>query len=328
MRSWSPAPNWAGSLLPVRGNLLGIMQRDFKWSRLDGPTKPLVLTVSFIGGSVEQRTQVMTYAPDWEEGTGIRFYFQDSPGQIRVSFRRNLGNVALVGSAANLATDQNNPTMNLSNTDQGTVLHEFGHALGLSHKHVSPNANIPWNKEEVYKFYLERHGWDHEMVDTNIFEFISPSEPASPCFDEKSIMLYNIPEQFLLPDKETGERPEAIRGFHPTLSPEDRHFIAEMYPAPIQDEWPDFTKRIQILSTKFSTPRYVQSGIIPNAYKGEILWTDGRPAAEGLLLAGYPDIKIYNVIRKTPNMVSGTVTASGFISSNPSHTKFLGSNNE
>ena len=30
-----------------------------------------------------------------------------------------------------------------------TVMHEFGHALGLKHEHQSPNANIQWNMKEL-----------------------------------------------------------------------------------------------------------------------------------------------------------------------------------
>lgn len=41
-------------------------------------------------------------------------------------------------------------SMNLGFVDRPTVLHEFGHALGLIHEHQSPfEGGFKWNKEEV-----------------------------------------------------------------------------------------------------------------------------------------------------------------------------------
>ena len=43
-------------------------------------------------------------------------------------------------------------TMNLGFVDRPTVLHEFGHSLGLIHEHQSPfPGGFEWNREEVRK---------------------------------------------------------------------------------------------------------------------------------------------------------------------------------
>jgi len=34
-----------------------------------------------------------------------------------------------------------------------TVIHEFGHALGMIHEHQHPLAAIPWDKDKVYTYY-------------------------------------------------------------------------------------------------------------------------------------------------------------------------------
>ena len=40
--------------------------------------------------------------------------------------------------------------MNLGFVDRATVLHEFGHAIGLIHEHQSPfKGGFQWNREEV-----------------------------------------------------------------------------------------------------------------------------------------------------------------------------------
>ena len=50
---------------------------------------------------------------------------------------------------------------------RGTVLHEFGHALGLLHEQSYPGA-IKWNKDTVYKHYLKTQKWDKATVDFNV----------------------------------------------------------------------------------------------------------------------------------------------------------------
>ncbi len=41
-------------------------------------------------------------------------------------------------------------TMNLGFVDRPTILHEFGHSLGLIHEHQSPfEGGFEWNREEV-----------------------------------------------------------------------------------------------------------------------------------------------------------------------------------
>ncbi len=43
-------------------------------------------------------------------------------------------------------------TMNLGFIDRTTVLHEFGHALGLIHEHQSPfKGGFEWDRDEVIK---------------------------------------------------------------------------------------------------------------------------------------------------------------------------------
>ena len=60
-----------------------------------------------------------------------------------------------IGRDALLAGVSKGYTMNLGTLDdtsppdaiQRTILHEFGHALGMRHEHQNPPAEIPWNKE-------------------------------------------------------------------------------------------------------------------------------------------------------------------------------------
>ncbi len=47
--------------------------------------------------------------------------------------------------------------MNLGFVDRSTVLHEFGHSLGLIHEHQSPfKGGFEWNKDEVRSYVLHK----------------------------------------------------------------------------------------------------------------------------------------------------------------------------
>ena len=52
--------------------------------------------------------------------------------------------------------------MNLGFIDRGTILHEFGHALGLIHEHQSPaSGGFEWDREEVLSPLL--NGWLYQL---------------------------------------------------------------------------------------------------------------------------------------------------------------------
>ncbi len=106
--------------------------------------------IRFIGGTAQQRNVVTQFAPHWTQHANLKFIFDDAPNaQIRIAFNGNDGAWSYIGKdALNIPLDQ--PTMNLGWQDEGVVLHEFGHAIGMIHEHQNPIANpIQWNKPNV-----------------------------------------------------------------------------------------------------------------------------------------------------------------------------------
>lgn len=64
----------------------------------------------------------------------------------------------------------NQSTMNFGWQDEGVVLHEFGHAIGLIHEHQNPLGGIKWNKPNVYRdLGGPPNLWPKETVDHNMF---------------------------------------------------------------------------------------------------------------------------------------------------------------
>ena len=132
----------------------------------------ITLNVGFMGGTREQKRTVQRFASEWIGGgleKHIRFVFDTSleRSHIRVSFKKNGGNVSEVGARAD-HVPKSKPTMNLADLTRRAILHEFGHALGLRHEHHHPEAGIVWNRPAVLARYRE-HGWSDKKIEENVF---------------------------------------------------------------------------------------------------------------------------------------------------------------
>lgn len=188
------------------------------------------LRVRFLDGEPSVHTKVEQYAHQWSQYANITFEFGSTPdAEIRISFQQP-GSWSYIGTDC-LQIGRSDPTMNFGWLTPTTadmeysrvVLHEFGHALGCIHEHQNPTANIPWNKEAVYRYYMgPPNNWTREEVDTNLFEHYSRNLTNFTEFDPTSIMEYAIPKELTIGGFEIGWNTE--------ISARDKEFIGERYP--------------------------------------------------------------------------------------------------
>lgn len=176
--------------------------------------------------------RLMTGPEGWNSACGLQFIFNQSPeARIRVSFAP--------GSSWSYEGDYDpgagRPTMNFGWLDADTdpaelrrvALHEFGHALGLVHEHSVPWANIPWDRDAVYAYYLRTNGWLPHQVEAQVMAPVAREVLSSGGWDGKSIMQYSIPAALV--------RDHKARGGNGSLSAEDRRMVARWYgPPPLQ----------------------------------------------------------------------------------------------
>jgi len=87
-----------------------------------------------------------------------------------------------------------NPVVSIYTLKQGTILHEFGHAMGMFHEHQNPSPNNPiqWDKAAVYAFYVDKQHWKKDSVDSQILNRRNKAKSLYTAWDTKSIMNYNI----------------------------------------------------------------------------------------------------------------------------------------
>ncbi|CAI8006825.1 hypothetical protein GBAR_LOCUS4921 [Geodia barretti] len=119
----------------------------------------------------------------------------NTDSDIRVEFVENGVSWSLVGAEAK-DEDTNNPTMelDLGSHYRFTILHEFGHALGLQHEHQHPKAPKLYNEQMLNKFLKDNRGIKPEDVEQEKIDNWARLEEAELMgeYDEKSVMHYLI----------------------------------------------------------------------------------------------------------------------------------------
>lgn len=224
--------------------LRGVVQRGVMWNRGE------VIKVCFHHGTQKAHDRVIKYAREWMQYANVVFDFEENGAprkctgsaqeDIKVSFMDGQGWWSVPGTISR----RQNPSMNLQfwGTDtptyvdrkpvpeavmRTTILHEFGHALGLLHEHQSPTAScdaeIDW--EAAYKIGAGI-GWDKERVDRNFRQLVGSEEYNATAVDRRSIMHYSLPPQLF----KRGKDSPCWVAENTELSQQDRTFIASLYP--------------------------------------------------------------------------------------------------
>lgn len=137
--------------------------------------------------------------------TNLKFKFVDDPkdADVRIDFDPNGGAWSFLGTDC-LNYKYPQATMNFGWIDAPTIMHEFGHCMGMFHEHQNPRGQgINWDREAVYKWASETQGWDKQTTDTNILDHYNKNGTNGSIYDPLSIMLYFFPSWLTTDDKGT-----------------------------------------------------------------------------------------------------------------------------
>lgn len=181
------------------------------------------LSVSFVDADQYDpsgliRSRIKAVAQLWSEASlgGINFDWYNGmtyDADVRVSLTPDGTFWSLVGTDSRLS-GSNLVTMNLgfNNTLYYTsddtsefyvrelhrlTLHEFGHALGFIHEHLSPASQIKFDKQATIDYFQKLCGWSAEQT---ISQVLTPEEGQNlTTFDMQSVMIYPFPASIATP---------------------------------------------------------------------------------------------------------------------------------
>ncbi len=241
------------------------------------------VSVRFLNGSAFLKQKVQEIANEWSVYANINFNFNNDPNaDIQINFDNSNQSWSYLGTyCRNIASGV--PTMNfgwltdntLPQELSRTILHEFGHALGMIHEQSSPKQNISWNKPAVYAYFArsENGGWSTTKVDDAIFYKYSLTQTNSSAYDPTSIMHYHVPSAFTTNGFSVG--------WNNYLSNIDRSFIASIYPYPAG---------VQKVATFFKHDNYNPSGYAIGLAVGD--YTLSQLQAKGILNDDISSLKV------------------------------------
>lgn len=262
------------------------------------------IRIKFLNGDTYLQEKVKLYANYWTNFANLKFEYVSitENADVKIAFKWNNNGTIDTSSWSAYGNEckylgQNTPSMNFgwfdTNTTDAelnkTILHEFGHLLGLIHEHQSPDGNILWNKPVVYEYYKNKSGWSEAKVDANIFTKYAGTQTNYTAYDNLSIMHYPIDATFTTNGYSVG--------INENLSYTDKTFITKTYPFPInshlnQGERLDEYKRITSPNGRY----YLTIKPISGFKKDLIIYDD---IESKIIWSRTPNIKLSNFNSKT-----------------------------
>lgn len=193
---------WIENARLAEGAEKAALLKDVKWKKGDN------ITISFLDGDPEVQGKVINVAQQWVMPglANLTFDFRENTKEtnIRISFRYK-GSWSVLGTSCKYITNLDEPTMNFGwlnkhSTDdevKRVVLHEFGHALGLTHEHMNPGGKVKWNRKQVIEDLSgPPNNWTEDEIEINMFQTFEKHETNFTELDSKSIMMYPIPAKW------------------------------------------------------------------------------------------------------------------------------------
>jgi len=173
----------------------------------------------------------------------IKFNFSqyDVP-HIIIDFNKEDGCWSKVGKDSLSTSRLNKVTMNFAWFSVGTVLHEFGHALGLEHEHQSPFGEpVKFKVPEVYDWCWAGDKWDEKTCNEQVVNPLPRANLNGSAYDPESIMLYEYPKKITVNKKGTRKTER--------LSKQDVIYLNSIYPtgapnAEYKETIDEFYKRV------------------------------------------------------------------------------------
>ena len=184
------------------GAFRAVAAKDKYWGRNEN------IEIFFMSGTNEQQEFVKRVQAEIFDLISLtpKYVSKAQDSDIRIAFTSGAGSWSYVGTDA-LFISKSQPTMNFGWLDRAVVLHETLHALGYHHEHQNPSEPIQWNRDKVIADLSgPPNNWTVEMIEHNVLNALDPARVDATHFDERSVMLYFFPDDWVLSGPGAGNR--------------------------------------------------------------------------------------------------------------------------
>lgn len=232
------------------------------------------IPVYFKNGTQEQKLSTEHCAREWERYGNFRFDFKKGAKSskemaINIEFAKQKQGVAGWSYVGTGTTEPSQTSMSFSTDYKGenacsTILHEFGHALGLHHEQYNPAKKSSWIPAKAYSYFQKNMGWTKKQVDDSILMVNGPKYTNYTKADPLSVMAYYFPGELFKSGKPMGLRFGLSQG--------DIEGIQKMYPGRTK---PQETKPIFLYfkMANIATRSTVRNGKLSIYVNGQLLDT-------------------------------------------------------